>query len=58
MDLAAGLHWTLRPKQPMLDGPPAATIIGGYASVVAFGGAEAEALPELMRLRNVATGIW
>ena len=58
MDLAAGLHWTLRPVQATLDWPAAAAVLGGYTSVVALGGAEAEALPELMRLRNVATGIW
>ena len=58
MDLAAGLHWTLRPAQATLDWPAVATVLGGYASVVALSGAEAEVLPELMRLRNVATGIW
>lgn len=58
MDLAAGLHWTLRPEQATLDWPAVDALIGGYGAVVELGSVEQEALPELMRLRNVATGIW
>ena len=37
MDLAAGLHWTLRPEQATLDWPAAEAVMGGYASVEELG---------------------
>lgn len=58
MDVASGFQWSLRPWLRAPNWELARAFWSGYTSQVRLLADEIKALPELMRLRNVASGVW